>query len=251
MSQSVFTNGSRFFLATSQGPRAEQQDAGICLHAEDTALLVICDGVGGRSGGRLASQKATELASEFWRENKGRLANPAEDLGALCELAHDRINAEGERLGLSPRTTIVALFLSPTHAWWIHSGDSRLYHFRAGRFVERTEDHSFLEMMVQRGTVKEEEMGSHPEQRMLLQSLGGSPYMPPSSGMSLITQEDGFLLCTDGFWEHTPPEEMAELVAAPIPQAEALLQKAVERAVERNGPKGDNVTVALALPVKG
>lgn len=252
MRQSASNDGPRFLMTGLQGPRAEQQDSGICLHddARGTALLVVGDGVGGRSGGRIASQKVTELARELWQERKGVLAKPEEDLATLCQMAHEHINNEGSKLGISPRTTIVALYLNPTQAWWVHSGDSRLYHFRAGQFVERTEDHSLLEIMVQRGAVKEEDMGKHPEQHTLLQSLGGEEFMPPSSGTAQITPDDGFLLCTDGFWERTPPEEMAELVFGERAGANERLTAAVERAVERNGPKGDNVTAALAMPTR-
>lgn len=253
MSQSDAQDGSRFLMSSSQGPRPEQQDSGICLHddAQGTALLVIGDGVGGRSGGRLASQKLTQLASELWEERKGHLDKPAEDLAMLCQVAHEHINSEGSKLGISPRTTIVALYLTPSQAFWVHSGDSRLYHFRAGELLERTEDHSLLEIMVQRGAVKEEDMGSHPDQNTLLQSLGGDEFVEPSSGSADITPNDGFLLCTDGFWERTKPEEMAALVFAEQKGAAELLAEAVERALGRNGPKGDNVTVAVALPARG
>jgi serine/threonine protein phosphatase PrpC len=249
MSLSDPQQGNRFFLADSQGPREEQQDAGICLFdtAQGTALLVVGDGVGGKSGGRIASQKVKSLAAQLWEERKGCLANPPEDLAELCRSAHEGINEEGAKLGISPRTTIVALYLTATNAYWVHSGDSRLYHFRAGELVERTEDHTFLELMVQRGAVKEEDMGSHPDQNTLLQSLGGDEFITPSAGTAAIEADDAFLLCTDGFWERTKPEEMLELVFAERASAESL-QQAVDRAVERNGPKGDNVTVAIALP---
>lgn len=252
MRKSAPNDGPRFLMTGSQGPRAEQQDSGICLHddAQGTALIVVGDGVGGRSGGRIASQKVTELASKFWEERKGRLARPGEDLATLCQVAHEHINSEGSKLGISPRTTIVALYLNPTNAWWVHSGDSRMYHFRAGQLVERTEDHSLLEIMVQRGAVKEEDMGRHPDQHTLLQSLGGEEFMPPSSGTAQITPDDGFLLCTDGFWERTSPEEMAELVFGERSGANERLAEAVGRALERNGPKGDNVTVAVAMPAR-
>ncbi|HEY3898885.1 MAG TPA: PP2C family serine/threonine-protein phosphatase [Chthoniobacter sp.] len=250
MSRTGSNGDLRFLVAHSQGPREEQQDAGVCLHndAEGTALLVVGDGVGGRSGGRIASHKLTELASELWEERKGNFSNPEEDLGTLCRVAHEQINEEGSKLGISPRTTIVALYLTPTRAHWVHSGDSRLYHFRAGQLLERTEDHSLLEMMVQRGAVKEEDMGSHPDQGALLQALGGDEYTPPSVGEAAIGADDGFLLCTDGFWERTKPDEMAELVFGPREAAAERLGSAIDRAVQRNGPKGDNVTAALALP---
>lgn len=250
MNPSASNAASRFLTADAQGGRSEQQDVGIYLSNAvlGTALLVVGDGVGGRSGGRMASQKVKQLASELWEERKGNLANPTEDLSMLCQVAHEHINSEGATMGLSPRTTIVALYLTKTAAFWIHSGDSRLYHFRGGQLIERTEDHSLLELMVQRGAVKEEDMGSHPDQNTLLQSLGGPEFSAPSTGTAAITADDAFLLCTDGFWERTKQEELAELTMSSRAQAAELLPQAVARAVERNGRKSDNVTAVLALP---
>ena len=193
-------------------------------------------------------KKLTHLAKEFWTERKGQLAQPEKDLLNFCKLVHERINEEGAKLGYSPRTTAVALYLTTSHAYWVHSGDSRLYHFRDRRLLERTEDHSFLEMMVQHGAVKAEDMGSHPEQSTLLQSLGGEEYAAPSVGSSSVTAADAFLLCTDGFWERTKPEEMIDLLYAESAGHQDRLEQAVTRAVERNGPKGDKETVAVVLP---
>ena len=179
----------------------------ICLSAPEhgTALLVVGDGVGGHGGGRIASQKVTELARELWDERHGIMPDPARDLVTFCRKAHDQINEEGAKRGLSPRTTIVALYLTPARAYWVHSGDTRLYRFRAGQLLERTEDHSVLQILVKRGMVAEKDMGTHPDQGMLLQSLGGEEYRPPAHGMADVFSEDGFLLCTDGFWERTKP----------------------------------------------
>jgi PPM family protein phosphatase len=251
MANSPPSNGvSRFLVAEAQGPRDEQQDAGIYLSSYDrgTALLVVSDGVGGNSGGRIASQQVASTAQQFWEEQKGELLDPRKDLQTLCRVAHERINAEGAKRGISPRATIVALYLTPTNAYWIHSGDSRLYHFRAGKLVTRTKDHSILEIMVKQGLVKEEEMGTHPDQGVLIQSLGGEDYKSPSLDCVEITPEDAFVLCTDGFWERTTIEEMVRVLFGGKMQATLLLNQAVERAVKRNGPHGDNVTAAVALP---
>ena len=251
MSKSDQTDDYRFLHLDSKGPRDEQQDAGVCLSTPDkgTALLVVCDGVGGKGGGGLASQTVTELARQICHDRQGIMPDPAEDLSTFCREAHERINQEGSKQELSPGTTVVALYLTPTQAYWVHSGDSRLYHFRAGRLLQRTEDHSVLQILVKQGMVAEKDMGTHPDQGALLQSLGGEEYKPPTSGRADISSEDGFLLCTDGFWERTKVAEMAELMFCPPSEATFLLEQAVARAVQRNGPDGDNVTVAVARPV--
>src|SRR5256885_16832649 len=54
-----------------------------------------------------------------------------------------------------------------------------------------------------------------PRKNPLPPSLGGPEYCLPSQGMASVTPDSGFLLCTDGFWERTAPEEMAALVFSP------------------------------------
>jgi PPM family protein phosphatase len=242
---------SRFVVADAKGPRDEQQDASIALISSDCAraLLVVSDGVGGKSGGRIASQQVVSAARQIWEKREGTLSDSRRDLEMLCRVAHKQINAAGAVHGLSPRATIVALYLTRSNACWIHSGDSRLYHFRAGKFIKRTEDHSVLQIMVKQGLVKEEEMGTHRDQGLLTQSLGGEDYKQPNLDSAEIGPEDGFLLCTDGFWERTKVEEMAQLLFGDRKQAVALLNQAVGQAVRRNGPGGDNVTIAVALPL--
>jgi PPM family protein phosphatase len=249
-SSSSNSGGDRFLAAEATGPRDEQQDASIVLSdpAQGTALLVVSDGVGGKSGGRIASQLVVKTALQMWQDYKGELAEPLTDLNKLCSLAHQQINAEGERSELSPRATIVALYLTPQHAYWVHSGDSRLYHFRAGKLIKRTEDHSLLQVMLKQGLVKEEQMGSHPDQALLIQALGGEQYRDPSEDVIELLPTDAFLLCTDGFWERTEVAAMAQLLFKNRGQAETKLQEAVKRAVRRNGRAGDNVTAAIALP---
>jgi len=247
---SSHTGDDRFFAAEATGPRDEQQDASVVLRdpAQGTALLVVSDGVGGNSGGRIASQLVAKAALGMWQDHNGELAEPLAELNRLCERAHQLINTEGERRQLSPRATIVALYLTRQHAYWVHSGDSRLYHFRGSRLVKRTEDHSLVQVMLKQGLVKEEQMGAHPDQGLLIQALGGEQYRSPSEDATEVTPSDAFLLCTDGFWERTEVSAMAEILFKNRSQAETKLQEAIKCAVKRNGPDGDNVTVAIALP---
>jgi PPM family protein phosphatase len=240
----------RLLAAEAQGPRDEQQDTAICLSSREhgAALLVVSDGVGGNSGGRIASHVVKEAAQQIWKETGGEFFNPRKDLLTLCRVAHERINAEGARCGIDPLATIVALYLTNSCAYWVHSGDSRLYHFRAGKLIKRTEDHSVLQILVKQGLVREDEMGAHPAQGALIQSLGGDQYKPPRSDGAEIGPDDAFLLCSDGFWERTKVEEMAQLLFCKKEEAPSLLDCAVQRALKRNGPRGDNVTAIIALP---
>jgi serine/threonine protein phosphatase PrpC len=242
----------RFLIADSIGSRREQEDAAICKIDTETgtALLVVCDGVGGSRDGGTASRLVIEFAEKFWREHGKVLPHPEQDLARFCREAHEGVLEASERGKTSARTTLVALYLNGQRAWWVHSGDSRLYHFRAGKLRARTRDHSVVEVLVEQGEVAENEMGSHPDQGRLLQSIGGSDYKEPTQASDSVTPDDAFLLCTDGFWERTPETEMAGLLYAPLSGAKERLAEAVQRAAERNGSKGDNLTVAVMLPAR-
>ncbi len=239
-------------LSSDIGARSEQQDAADKFFNPATGnyFLIVCDGVGGSRSGGEASKLVIKSAEELWNVRGGVFQDPKGDLMRLAKVAHDRIkdlSSEGEKR--PPAATIVALYVNGTEAHWIHSGDSRLYRFRAGKLQSRTRDHSVVQILVDQGEVAEKDMGTHPDQGRLLQSLGTQDYRDPSYGSSPVTEQDAFLLCTDGFWERTPIEIMATVLSTRPDQLNAALQQAIRRAVQQNGPKGDNVTAAvLAYP---
>jgi len=225
------------------GGRTEQQDrAGFWFSADGRAgLWLVADGLGGHAGGALATQAVVDVAARSWPLPES--GEPKRLLEELCLAAHAEIKQRGAVAGVEPRSTLVTLYLRPAAAWWLHVGDSRLYHFRGGVLQTRTRDHSMVQAMVDRGAVREEAMGRHPGQSALVSALGGRDQPRMAHGHTLLGDRDGWVLCTDGLWEGVRVEELAAaLVAQDLQQAADNL---VRQAVERNGPQGDNVTVLL------
>lgn len=236
------------------GGRSEQQDARHIFHnaAKGTMLIVVCDGVGGSRSGGEASALVIKTADQLWTERSGVLQNPQRDLLAMSRTAHERIcelASAGEKR--APAATLVALYLTPNEAHWVHSGDSRMYRFRDGELVSRTRDHSVVQILLEQGEIAEAEMGNHPDQGRLLQSLGTKDYREPTYGTAQVGQTDSFLLCTDGFWERTPLRAMVDLLSGDSRSLEARLTKAIKNAVSANGQEGDNVTAAAVVPAQG
>ncbi len=236
------------------GGRSEQQDARHIFHnsAKGTLLIVVCDGVGGSRSGGEASALVIKTADQLWKERGGVLQNPQRDLQAMSRTAHERIcelASAGEKR--APASTLVVLYLTPDSAHWVHSGDSRLYHFRAGELVSRTRDHSVVQILLEQGEITESQMGDHPDQGRLLQSLGTKDYREPTYGTAQTGPADAFILCTDGFWERTPQRDMTSLLAGDSRSLEPRLSQAIKNAVAANGREGDNVTVAAVVPLSG
>ena len=188
------------------------------------------------------------VAEEIWELAAGRFADPAARLRQICLQAHEEIDQLAGNARLAPRATVVAVYLRPDAVVWLHSGDSRLYHFRGLDLLHQTEDHSVLQSMIKRGLVAADDARGHPEQNSLLQALGGREFHEPTEGSAGWTPEDGLVLCTDGFWQQTSAAEMNRLLTTPAGEAPGALKKAVRRAVRRNGGSSDNATVLIALP---
>jgi serine/threonine protein phosphatase PrpC len=228
------------------GGRAEQQDRSVILvpPQADRCLLVVADGMGGHRGGALAAQAVVDTARAIWENQPGVMGRPVDLLEHIVLSAHHAVNAVGEAHGLNPHSTCVLLLLEGERAWWSHVGDSRLYHFHADRLQGRTRDHSLVQMWVDMGRIREEDMGSHQDQGCLLRGLGGYELPEIEHGEAVTQAGDGFVLCSDGVWEHASVEEMQQSLRAP--DLEPAAQALVRQARERGGKTCDNLSLLLA-----
>lgn len=232
--------------AQEVGGRDEQQDRVAAFEARNGRefLLVVADGAGGHTGGALAAQDVIDAATARWREHRRTRVEPRSLLGGICQDAHRRIAARGGTGRNAPRSTCVVLYVDADAAHWANVGDSRVYHFRDGSVAACSRDHSVVQMLVDMGKIREDEIATHPDQNRLTQSLGGERPPAPDFGCATAAADDGFLLCSDGLWERVTPEEMAAaLAASSLDTAAASIAR---QAAQRGGPDADNVAVALA-----
>ena len=233
-------------MSTSQGARDYQEDA--CGHwfdgKNERLFAVVADGAGGHGGGAEAAEAAIASASTAWKTILPSTSGE-EFLEKWMEDAHQAVNEAAAKVHRSARAVVVACLTDGETAHWVHAGDSRLLRFREGKLVERTRDDSVVQVLFERGDITEEEMGTHPDQSRLLQSLGGEDAPRPRTGSAEIAAGDVLLLCSDGFWEHLKQDELEKLVSVPSARRQAALEEAVAEAIERAGAKADNTTAAM------
>ena len=232
--------------ATSQGAREYQEDA--WGHWADNARVfaVVADGAGGHGGGADASRAAIASAAKTWELPTTRdLADPAKFLATWMTVAHQAVIDESARIKRSARTVVVACLTDGHSAHWVHAGDCRLLRFHDGKLVERTRDDSVVQVLFERGDITEQEMGTHPDQSRLLQSLGGEDPPSPRPGHAPVEAGDVLILCSDGFWEHLTTAELEKLAACPPTRRQPALEQAVAKAVSRGGSKADNTTALM------
>ena len=78
-----------------------------------------------------------------------------------------------------PHSTLAAFLINPAgDCHWVHAGDSRIYHFHGGQLVKRTMDHSYVQTLVDRGELTEEEANVHPQSNILMGCLGAEDDPP-------------------------------------------------------------------------
>ncbi len=195
------------------GNREEQQDSvGILIDSTSGVVFaLVADGAGGHSGGRLASETVWREAEATFHRHSHPVPDPAALLREIANRGHDAVFSLGAERGISPKTTVAAVYLEGTTLHGLHSGDSRIYLFRAGGILRRTIDHSVAQMLVEQGIIHESEMGSHPDQGKLTQCLGTASFAEPDTFSAVLKENDTVLLCSDGFWEHFTESEMEKI----------------------------------------
>ena len=227
-----------------QGPRPYNQDRLAYSYSKDALLLVIADGMGGYRHGEVAAQLAVKTLSDaFQLAATPVLEDPAQFLIDHIQQVHDAIDRlmVAQELLESPRTTIVAAILQHGDLYCAHVGDSRLYHFRNGRLLFRTEDHSIVQMLYRRGQLDKQGMLVHPDRHKIYSCLGGDK--PPKIDLTHkknLRNGDTLLLCTDGLWSTFSDEEMSDILrAGPVSKS---VPKLLDMAESLSETRGDNMS---------
>ena len=232
----------------SKGAREYQEDA--CGHWSDATsqrlFAVVADGAGGHGGGAEAAQAAIESSAKSWKQSSDEVFVDSEAfLTEWIKNAHLAVNEASAKIHHSARAVVVACLTDGSTAHWAHAGDSRLLRFHQGKLAERTRDDSVVQVLFERGEITEQEMGTHPDQSRLLQSLGGEDLPRPRIGSARVSSGDVLILCSDGFWEHLKQEELEKLAATDSESRQKALDEAVAEAVLRAGEKADNTTALM------
>jgi len=172
--------------------------------AEEAALLIACDGMGGHAEGERAAEIAQQTVVErFWQATQP-LLDPLGFLHLALGAAHGNVVALAPRLPIEqrPRATCAVCVVQQTSAYWAHIGDSRVYHLRAGQVRERTRDHSHVELLMREGVISAGQMQNHPMRNFVESCLGGEAILPEMAlnPRRSLLPGDLLLVCTDGFW---------------------------------------------------
>ena len=228
------------------GDRSDNQDRAAIVVADQAALMLVFDGMGGHSDGALAAETGLRIVQERFMKMKLPIFDPQGFLYMALSKAHEEVVRLGRDIAADfrPRATCALCLVQEGGSYWAHIGDSRIYHVRDGRVLSRSRDHSHVEVLIQEGAISEEEALDHPMRNFVECCIGGDAPVPD---MSLTAKQkllpgDTLLVCSDGLWSGLGDDDMAGIGAPGDDNLAANLKALSIKALNVNSPYSDNTT---------
>ncbi len=238
-----------FALSDKGRVRRNNEDSfEVGVFADGSVWAVVCDGMGGASGGTVASKMCTSTVSEHIKRGYREKCSSTSLKNLLCSAV---ISSNAEVFGAAQEravlrgmgTTVVAAVITEEIAVIAHAGDSRAYLFRDGKLSQLTKDHSMVRYLVDIGQISEEEALRHPDKNIITRAVGAEKDINVDIDIVDLNKGDIILICTDGLTNFVSDYE----IAGKISRCEHL-NELPERLVSaaNSGGGRDNITVAVA-----
>ena len=239
------------FSTRSPAKQTPNEDAAAWIRFdEQSAVLVVADGLGGPPGGEQAASLAIRALQDAIKEGiRGQLMLRTAILNGF-----ERANRAVLEWGVGGATTLAVVELQPGSVRPYHAGDSMILVVgRRGRIKLQTTSHSPVGFAVQAGWLDEQE-AMHHEDRHLVSNVIGSDQMRIEIGPTVkLALHDTVLLASDGLFDNLHVEEVVERIRKG-PLAEAARRLAADasqrmRAAEPGQPsKPDDLTFLAFRP---
>ncbi len=224
--------------------RSSNQDAFAHGQIGKALWAIVCDGMGGVSGGNIASEMAVARFKDSCENTGVALEKTASALRILDTsldsantLIYERASADLDLKGMG--TTAVAVIVRNGAVSVGHVGDSRLYHIKNGEIIYRTKDHSMVQTLVDAGKLTEKEARNHKHKNIITRAVGASEIV--NVEIDEFQADSGYLLlCSDGLTNMITDEEICEIIHEDI-------KKSCEKLIDvanRNGGD-DNITALI------
>ena len=228
------------------GDRQDNQDRAAVVVSEDATMMLVFDGMGGHSDGAIAAETGLKVVQDIFMGSPLPIFDPQGFLYMALARAHDEVVGLGSEVAVDfrPRATCAVCLIQEGGAYWAHIGDSRIYQVRDGDVLNRSRDHSHVEVLIQEGAITEEEAQDHPMRNFVECCIGGDAPVPDMSITNKQALEPGdvLLACTDGLWSGLSDKDVAEIATPGDDNLAANLKALSIKALNVNSPYSDNTT---------
>ncbi len=241
--------------------RSANQDSYIIGRlCENASLCVVCDGMGGARSGNVASECAAAIFADKVKKyaaphiSDGFMELDSDDACVILDdAAHDANSAVYKKSQSSPAykgmgTTLVAVLICDDVAYVINVGDSRLYLISDNTITQITHDHSYVQHLIDSGTLSVEDARTHPYRNRITRAVGVASDLEADIYSVDLSSLDCcyLLLCSDGLSGQLLPEDIYGIITAETEGDDELSEKTeklIDAANATGGP--DNITALL------
>ncbi len=235
------------------GTRENQEDSrypDIDAPSIEQRLFMVCDGVGGNSGGEVASHtvcKAVESAMEQYNLNTSVFNR--DNLELILLEAYNVLTSALTSDNDDMSTTFTFLALHSAGCFAAHIGDSRIYHICPGYGIKyKSEDHSLVNSYVHAGLITPEEAEHHPQKNVITRAMSGlkdDKEITQATTIQItdIRKGDYFFLCSDGVLENISDELLENILSSQKNDYDKMMD------IKRICTKSKDNNTAILVPI--
>ena len=191
---------------------------------------------------------AVESARDYIHKHFAKNKDSKEKLETLLKDAIEYANSVVYKKAQSKEnlrgmgTTLDVCLIYNSRIYIGHVGDSRVYRIRKEFIIRLTKDHSYVQTLVDDGTITKEEAYSHPKKNMLTKALGCVETVEPDVYTKTFIKDDIILMCSDGLTNMIREENIYEIIKQ---DKENAIENLVKQANDNGGL--DNITVVIIM----
>ena len=191
---------------------------------------------------------AVESARDYIHKHFAKNKDSKEKLETLLKDAIEYANSVVYKKAQSKEnlrgmgTTLDVCLIYNSRIYIGHVGDSRVYRIRKEFMRRLTKDHSYVQTLVDDGTITKEEAYRHTKKNMLTKALGCVETVEPDVYTKTFIKDDIILMCSDGLTNMIREENIYEIIKQ---DKENAIENLVKQANDNGGL--DNITVVIIM----
>jgi len=191
--------------------RTNNQDS--ILVNPELGLFAVADGMGGHSGGEVASSMSIKtLEHAFKNKSATKLSVPDLLEKSIVECNNVIYDKSQENEGLRGMgTTLTAAKIDNDCLFIGQVGDSRLYLFRDKNLYQITEDHSQVYELLKAGLINEDSMEGF-QKNIITRSVGYERNVSVDSFQRPLKKGDRYLICSDGLSGMVNDQQISQIL---------------------------------------
>jgi protein phosphatase len=238
--------------ATDIGRKRKTNQDSICLD-HSHYFFAVADGMGGHSGGDIASQLSVKIMPEYIQTNS-HLESEKLMKNVIKEINRAILKKADENPDLSGMgTTVSAIQFSGTQLVIGNVGDSRVYMVNSNHIFQLTRDHSFVQEKLNMGLYTRQDAAKDPQKNVLVRSVGIEADIQIDVFQYRICKNDIFIVCSDGLHGKVSDHDILHIIQKNISDPSRCQLSDVEKTVhdlinQANDNGGqDNISVIIAV----